>query len=445
MELFPRSWRLFFSLLLLTTSLLQGCATTSSDSSAVGNTATPLLHTVQTGETLYGIARLYGRTWQEIAQWNSISPPYNLTTGQQLIVSEPTGSVAITQPVPEDSANLPPPRVIITDNQQVQPPKYSTPITTPSRTTKTTTPRVENSGGSTHIVSAGETLYSIARVYGYDVNQVAAWNGLQPPYTLSVGQSLRVSSSGASSSSTRVVTPVVEETYRAPVSSSSGTSTYTVQRGDTLYSIARQFNEDVAELASRNGVTTNYKVVVGDNFKVKGGSSSSSAKSSRSTSSAAKYHTVQRGETLYSISRKYGQDVTEVARWNGIRSPYNVHLGQKLIVTPASVRSSSVEDSEPVPIKTSVASTSNTLRNETRVTPANTSAIPVVTTATASAGNSPAMVVKPSSTFHTVKNGETMASIAKQYGLTTQELSLWNGIGLPYSVYPGQKLLIVGR
>ncbi len=436
MELFPRSWRLFLSLLLLATSLLQGCATMSSDSSAVGNSASPLLHTVQTGETLYGIARLYGRTWQEIAQWNTISPPYNLTTGQQLIVSEPTGSVTITQPVPEDSANLPPPRVIITDNQQIQPPKYPTTSTTPSRTTKTTTPRVENSGGSTHIVAAGETLYSISRAYGYDVNQIAAWNGLTPPYTLSVGQSLRVSSSGASSSSTRVVTPVAEETYRAPAASS-GTSTYTVQRGDTLYSIARQFNEDVGELAARNGVTTNYKVVVGDDFKVKG--SSSGAKSSRSSSSAAKYHTVQRGETLYSISRKYGQEVAEVARWNGIRSPYNVHLGQRLIVAPAGLRSSSVEDSEPTPVKTTVAS--NTLRNETRVVTPATSPI----AATPIAASSPATVVKPSSTFHTVKEGETMASIAKQYGLTAQELSLWNGIGLPYSVYPGQKLLIVGR
>ncbi|NIP74439.1 MAG: peptidoglycan DD-metalloendopeptidase family protein [Gammaproteobacteria bacterium] len=49
---------------------------------------------------------------------------------------------------------------------------------------------------------------------------------------------------------------------------------------------------------------------------------------------APRYHVVQKGETLYSISWRYGQDFRAVARWNGIANPYTIYPGQKLRVRP---------------------------------------------------------------------------------------------------------------
>ena len=46
------------------------------------------------------------------------------------------------------------------------------------------------------------------------------------------------------------------------------------------------------------------------------------------------YHRVQPGDTLYSISWRYGLDYREVAEWNHIRSPYTIYNGQLLRVTP---------------------------------------------------------------------------------------------------------------
>ena len=46
------------------------------------------------------------------------------------------------------------------------------------------------------------------------------------------------------------------------------------------------------------------------------------------------YHRVQPGETLYSISWRYGLDYREVAGWNHIGSPYTIYNGQLLRVTP---------------------------------------------------------------------------------------------------------------
>lgn len=43
-----------------------------------------------------------------------------------------------------------------------------------------------------HVVERGETLYSIGWIYGYDYREIAAWNGIAPPYELKPGQVLRV-------------------------------------------------------------------------------------------------------------------------------------------------------------------------------------------------------------------------------------------------------------
>ncbi|VAW86816.1 Murein hydrolase activator NlpD [hydrothermal vent metagenome] len=46
------------------------------------------------------------------------------------------------------------------------------------------------------------------------------------------------------------------------------------------------------------------------------------------------YHVVEPGETLYSVSWLYGQDYRELAKWNGISTPYTVKSGQRLRVIP---------------------------------------------------------------------------------------------------------------
>jgi lipoprotein NlpD len=43
-----------------------------------------------------------------------------------------------------------------------------------------------------HTVKTGDTLYSIAWTYGYDYKVVAGWNDIKPPYTIKLGQRIRV-------------------------------------------------------------------------------------------------------------------------------------------------------------------------------------------------------------------------------------------------------------
>jgi lipoprotein NlpD len=48
---------------------------------------------------------------------------------------------------------------------------------------------------------------------------------------------------------------------------------------------------------------------------------------------------VRRGDTLYSIAKRYGLDYRDVARWNGIGRDYRIYVGQKLWLSPRGARS----------------------------------------------------------------------------------------------------------
>jgi lipoprotein NlpD len=66
------------------------------------------------------------------------------------------------------------------------------------------------------VVRAGDTLYGISRRYGLAVADVAAWNGLGPPYTLHVGQRLRLRAASTTTAATTAPTPGVPTTLPKP-------------------------------------------------------------------------------------------------------------------------------------------------------------------------------------------------------------------------------------
>ena len=67
----------------------------------------------------------------------------------------------------------------------------------------------------------------------------------------------------------------------------------------------------------------------------------------------ARYHTVAKGDTLYSISRNYNVDITTLSKLNNLSEPYTLGIGQKLAL-PASVGTNSYrQTSAPTPVKVS--------------------------------------------------------------------------------------------
>jgi murein DD-endopeptidase MepM/ murein hydrolase activator NlpD len=126
--------------------------------------------TVQSGQTIYSIARANSLSPDELARANNIAPPYAISVGQRLTVpgrADPVApSLARAEPQTIEAANAP------TSQQQF-------------------------GQGNTHVVRPGETLFAVGRSYGLNPFTIAEHNQLREPYALRVGQTLSIPSSGA--------------------------------------------------------------------------------------------------------------------------------------------------------------------------------------------------------------------------------------------------------
>ena len=107
----------------------------------------------------------------------------------------------------------------------------------------------------------------------------------------------------------------------------SGSNYYVVKKGDSLWSIARKYGLSVAELKALNNLSSNT-LHIGDTLLV------SSVNSTDDNISDA-YYTVKSGDTLWGIARKYNMSVNDLKSLNNLSSN-NLNIGQKLIVSKAS-------------------------------------------------------------------------------------------------------------
>ena len=120
-----------------------------------------------------------------------------------------------------------------------------------------------------HKVRKGQTLSSIAKRYGVTVSQIRDWNNLSSKTravktgrTLIIYRNTAAPSSGSSGRSSA-------SKSSSSSSKGSGTRTYTVRKGDTLYGIAKKHNMSLNDLLKMNGLTAKSTIHAGKKLKVK--------------------------------------------------------------------------------------------------------------------------------------------------------------------------------
>ena len=111
-----------------------------------------------------------------------------------------------------------------------------------------------------HVMQRGETIYSIARSYGANVQEVLNLNRITDATTVQAGQRIRI----PGTNTTLTAAPV---SGAVPVSSP-GYDEYLVERNDTLYSLARRYGTTVPELLDLNGFASNYVLKAGEKIRV---------------------------------------------------------------------------------------------------------------------------------------------------------------------------------
>ena len=148
-------------------------------------------------------------------------------------------------------------------------------------------------GSNYYTVKSGDSLWSISRKFGVSVNELKKVNNLSSNL-LSIGQNLIIPGKKNNTSSNE----------------------YVVKKGDTLYGIANKYNVSVDNLKSYNNLSTD-SLSIGQIIKIPDNKVNSNE------------YVVKSGDSLYSISRKYGVSVDDLMSVNNLKSTV-LSIGQVL-------------------------------------------------------------------------------------------------------------------
>jgi LysM repeat protein len=162
-----------------------------------------------------------------------------------------------------------------------------------------------------HRVEQKETLYSISRRYGVTIASIVEQNP-KADGGLEVGQVLKV--------------PYVA---RLAVKTANGL-VHKVAPKETLYSIARLYGVEVSELRAKNGLKDD-NLTVGQELTIPR-KSTSPVRPPAQVQPVKGVHTVAAGETLYSIARQYNVGVEDLKKWNSLAGT-DLKVGQVLFLT----------------------------------------------------------------------------------------------------------------
>ena len=185
-------------------------------------------------------------------------------------------------------------------------------------------------------------------------------------------------------------TSEVPVTENPTVTSNTETITYTVQRGDTLWAIARRYGTTSEEIAEINNISNPNLIYSGQQLKIPT-NSTTEGEETRGTGDII--YTVQRGDTLSRIAREYNVTIAHIVELNDITNPNLIYPGEKLRITE-----SDVTNLNPIP--------------------------------------------KNTYSTYTVIRGDTLSRIARRFDVSVNYLVTANNIQNPNLIFPGQILIV---
>lgn len=160
-----------------------------------------------------------------------------------------------------------------------------------------------------HIVAEGEYLSEIANEYGVTVSELKEWNDLEDDKIL-VGQKL-----------------IVSEPKSTEKKTTGKSKTHTVKEGENLTGIAEKYNVSVKNIKDWNDIDDD-KIIPGQELKV----SKPSEKSNKETTKTKTYK-VKKGDTLASIAEEFNISIANLKKWNDLNSDGMIYVGQELKLT----------------------------------------------------------------------------------------------------------------
>ena len=276
---------------------------------------------------------------------------------------------------------------------------------------------------TTYTVKSGDSVWGISNSFGISMSQLIERNNIKNNF-IYPGQKLTIKGGQTPGSSTNNSGNNTNSSGNSNISAGTGQTSgikYTVKSGDSVWKIANDHGISMNQLIEWNNIKNNF-VYPGQQLIVSNGGSSSStttntgnasssSNNAGSTAASGTKYTVKSGDSVWSVSNKYGISMNQLIQWNNIKNNF-IYPGQQLIVKGGSAATSTNTSSTTAATTPSTPNTSNT-------------------TSTASTGD----------TIYTVKAGESVWGVANKHNITMDQLIQWNNIKNNF-IYPGQQVIV---
>jgi peptidoglycan endopeptidase LytF len=222
-------------------------------------------YTIKAKDNLNMLAEKYGTTVNEIKRINNLSS-INLQIGQVLRIPSNGNSAQESRPAEQE------PTKTVVDQKTV--------ISTNGQTVE-------------HTIKAKENLNLLAEKYGTTVEEIKRLNGLSSN-NLRIGQVLKIPATGGEKEPENVVVAPVQKVYTKPevqqpatnqqnTTNNDGNFEHVVVAGETIYSIAKKYNQTTYQIRTSNNMTSN-EVSIGQRLMIKGPRSVAAASAGEETS-----------------------------------------------------------------------------------------------------------------------------------------------------------------
>ena len=284
-----------------------------------------------------------------------------------------------------------------------------------------------------HKVRKGQTLSHLSHRYGVPISAIMELNALTNRHRLSIGQRLII----PANKQVAVKSPSNSGSKKAK-KKKSGTTTYTVKKGDTLGKLASKFGTTTGEIRRLNGLKNPNRIYPGQKLKVSSASSSSGG--------LFKEHLVKRGENLSYLSKKYGVSLSAVMSANNLGSKHVLKIGQRLLIPASSdvtVQTYRVKKGDTLSDLAARFGTSageikkvNGLTNPHRIRKGQKLKIPTRN------GNGGKNKANGRWVTYVVKKGDSLWRIARAFGVLMEKLVRWNNLASPSKLRVGDHIKV---
>ena len=401
-------------------------------------------YTLRAGDRLEEVAPRFGMTVANLKAVNGINGRIRLAPGLTLLVAGQEGAE------PADLAGLPEqPQVAEPPRLAPPSPRLAPPEPAPVAVTRT------------HTVQKGETLLKVAQRYDMSVAELKQLNKLRVDQ-VNAGVKLAVAAPEHNGKPASAGAPPVlaavdgkRAETRAEPTPPAATRSHTVGKGETLAQVASRYDMSVAELKQLNKlrgdrVNAGVKLTVAapeHNGKPAAAgappalaavdSKRAEARAEPAPPAATRSHTVGKGETLAQVASRYDMSVAELKQLNKLRVD-QVNAGVKLAVAAP-------EPVSKVPAgKSRIEATEIESRHgkaDSRQTLAKAEARTGKKAEDSSDTSRPASKKQARQAQYTIRHGDTLVSIARQFRVEKDDLLRWNRIQ-GHEIKPGQTLTI---